>query len=353
MPPLEFGSATFTADPALQSRLWSYAPSAPGYPCDAPWAFSSTDQTVQIEFGLHGEYEVCLQAWDSVLQTWVFDRQWVTVANVAPVFTNAWVNPEPSMVGDPISQAWAQVDADPDSSCAVDYGDGAGPQPGMFTEATCMGPDHTYTSAGLYDVIFSLTEPDGLTGSTTVQHQVSAYLISGTVFYDGNGNGVLDGNDYIGGGWGVYLDQGCDGTADSDMANTTYPGGTYSFANLTAGLRYCVQYGGKNGYRQSTDPLATASLTADVTGFEVGIESVHLDYDHNVNLNGPVGAAYTRTLAVTGGDGPYDFSGTVWEIQPSGLDFTTDPVAGTLTIFGTPAAEGEGLISLAGCRRDK
>ena len=175
----------------------------------------------------------------------------------------------------------------------------------------------------------------------------STYSINGAAFYDENSNGILDGDEYYATGIGVYLDQGCDGTPDSPLTYTGYPP-AFSFTNLTAGQSYCILFGEKDtGYRQTTNPLVTTDLTADVDGFEVGIAYVYLDYDHSVNLNGTVGEEYTRTVAVTGGDGPYDFTGTMWQTQPSGLNLMTDSAAGTLTIYGVPDAVGQGQIYLA------
>ena len=81
--------------------------------------------------------------------------------------------------------------SDPDEidthTCTVDFGDGSGPVAGTISGMTCLAPDHTYTSAGVYEVTFTVADNDG--GS------VSESSTSFIVIYDPSGGFVT------GGGW--------------------------------------------------------------------------------------------------------------------------------------------------------
>jgi len=186
----------------------------------------------------------------------------------------------------------------------------------------------------------------GITTAAYAQEDVT-YSISGQLFYDDNQNGILDGDDYYTYfGETIQLDQGCDGTVD-DSFLLTYSVQTYTFDNLPEGQSYCIRYYNP-GYRTTTPNPVTTSLSEDMTGVNIGFAYVYLDYDRDVDLNGPVGVEYTRTVAVTGGDGPYDFTGTQWSSwnQPPGLNLRTNSAAGTLTISGMPTVVAEGQIHL-------
>lgn len=66
----------------------------------------------------------------------------------------------------PFSDAGGATDAP--FTCAVDYGDGSGSQPGVVSSSggsgTCSGPTHTYATKGSYTVTVSVTNAEANTG---------------------------------------------------------------------------------------------------------------------------------------------------------------------------------------------
>jgi uncharacterized repeat protein (TIGR01451 family) len=166
----------------------------------------------------------------------------------------------------------------------------------------------------------------------------TTYSISGQVFYDDNGNGILDGAEqftYFGDT--VHLDQGCDGTVDAEFTMTYYVQ-TYTFANLPAGQSYCLRYY-YPGYRTTTPDPVTTSLASDMTGVNIGFEYVWLNLSVSPPIQAPVNAYFERTIAVTGGDAPYSFTNPVTVPAP-GLTaaYNSD---GSIFISGTPTQPGE------------
>jgi len=88
---------------------------------------------------------------------------------------------EPSFVGqEVVGVAYVQY-ADEAATCTFDYGDGTGAQAGVmgyYNESTrvCVGPWpwHTYTEAGDYTLVVTVTNSNGKTGSNSAVHQVIA-----------------------------------------------------------------------------------------------------------------------------------------------------------------------------------
>jgi hypothetical protein len=74
-------------------------------------------------------------------------------------------------------------------TCAVDYGDGQGPQAGTVSASTCAGPEHSYAAAGVFQVTVSVTDKDGGTGSGTAADYVVVYnpdggFVTGAGWFD-------------------------------------------------------------------------------------------------------------------------------------------------------------------------
>jgi hypothetical protein len=118
-------------------------------------------------------------------------------------------------------------------TCTVDYGDGAGAQPGTVSGDTCSG-SHSYDEAGVYAVAMTVTDKDGGSGSSEPQY---------VVVYDPDGGFVT------GGGWidspsGAYAsDPSLTGRATFGFVSkykkgASRPGGNTEFQFRAAGLHF-------------------------------------------------------------------------------------------------------------------
>ncbi len=99
----------------------------------------------------------------------------VAVTNVAPAVATPVVLPEPSRRGMPAIATAAFSDPSPSDApftCAVDYGDGSGPRPGIVLASVCAGPPHVYVRTGTFVVTVLVTDADGGTGTGTTSHAV-------------------------------------------------------------------------------------------------------------------------------------------------------------------------------------
>ncbi len=99
----------------------------------------------------------------------------IAILNAPPVVATPSTSPAPSTPGQAVVAAATFADpgpADGPFACSVDYGAGAGPQPGTVGGGSCTGPAHTYASIGTYVVTVAVTDKDGGTGSNTVAHHV-------------------------------------------------------------------------------------------------------------------------------------------------------------------------------------
>jgi PKD repeat protein len=174
--PDEGAFVDFTAASGFANYAWA-VPQA-GESCEDQYSSHDSSPAANLHFGVSGSYQVCVEITDAT--DWSFyDSQLVTVANVAPVpyAEAAAIFPEPSEAGSPIQTAGAPFfDVDHLASCTVDYGDGSGAQAGTIPaeENACEGPAHTYTTAGTYPVTFTAYDPDGASGSATIDHVVTA-----------------------------------------------------------------------------------------------------------------------------------------------------------------------------------
>lgn len=174
--PDEGGSATFTAVSGFTNYAWKITD--PGLDCgNASWTPpAAIGQTADLSFGGSSQYQVCLRM-ENPFSAFVYEGQLVTITNLAPVSLGAGITPEPSVAGQPITDAWASFsDVDHLAACTVNYGDGTPLETGIIPsdENSCDGPAHTYASAGTYTVTFTVTDPQGATGTATVDHVVTA-----------------------------------------------------------------------------------------------------------------------------------------------------------------------------------
>jgi uncharacterized repeat protein (TIGR01451 family) len=148
----------------------------------------------QYTYSQPGPYEVCLTVWDSLsCQSFTCDTIWVgsggsCYAYITYLVTGMSVNFNQSLFGNYSSLLW-------------NFGDGA--------TSTTLSPFHTYSNPGVYTVCLTLF--DNL-GNICSQHCVVVSIqapptdtICGNIWFDTNGNGVMDpGENPVTGGM-VYL----------------------------------------------------------------------------------------------------------------------------------------------------
>jgi uncharacterized repeat protein (TIGR01451 family) len=174
--PDEGGSATFTAVSGFRNYAWKITD--PGLDCgNASWTPpTAIGQTAELFFGGSSQYQVCLQM-ENPFSAFVYEGQLVSITNLGPVPLGASIWPEPSVAGQSITAASAAFsDRDHLAACTVNYGDGTPLETGIIPsdENSCDGSAHTYASAGTFTVTFTVTDPQGATGTATVDHVVTA-----------------------------------------------------------------------------------------------------------------------------------------------------------------------------------
>jgi hypothetical protein len=98
------------------------------------------------------------------------------------------VVPEPSRRFLPAIAFSTFTDPGPDDrpfSCTVDYGDGGGAHAGLVVANVCVGVPHVYLQTGAFPVTVSVTDKDGMTGSSSTTHTVLRLLGGGAQTIDG------------------------------------------------------------------------------------------------------------------------------------------------------------------------
>jgi hypothetical protein len=161
--------------------------------------------------------------------------------------------------GDGVADALVQTDATgsyvvpgvPDGTAVVTVTAPSGYAPGLLTPARLGG----FVSAG-----------GAVTGLNFGLGKVAPAVVSGSVFFDINGNGTRDSGEPAVGGVTVYL-VAADGTVES--TTTTDPTGSFRFAGVPNGTQSvtAIAPGG--------DTITTASpLSVSVAGMDVGVLSI-------------------------------------------------------------------------------
>ena len=136
----------------------------------------------------------------------------------------------------------------------MDYGDGAGPQPGAVLGTTCTRPDQTYAEAGVYVVTVAVTDKDGGTGSATAAQFI--------VIYDPAG-GFVTGGDWFGSPAGAYAaDPALTGRASFGFVSKYKKGATVP----TGRTQFQFKAGGLNFHSSNYDWLVIAGARAQFKG---------------------------------------------------------------------------------------
>jgi PKD repeat protein len=224
---------TWTEDPALTVAFTDASTDTDGTVVAWSWDFgdggTSTVQHPTHTYAVGGDYAVSLTVTDNEGATGTTTRA-VPVGPQAPTADFTWAATELTV---------AFTDASTDSDGTVtgwswDFGD-------AFGTSTQQHPFYTYAAAGTYDVILTVTDNDGLTGSTTQTVTVSELPApsGGDVIYVTSSNAgtagglAFDDEDIIAyaagtGTWSIYFD-------GSDVGLTSGDHDVRAFAVLSSG----------------------------------------------------------------------------------------------------------------------
>ena len=154
------GEVTFSTYSTYASYKW-WISDGPGYQCDLLGTTPVETETFTRNMNQSGDWQVCLRVPDtSDPSGYTTDSQTVTVNNLPPTIDDpSWwtISAEPSVVGVPFHVEVPFTDfEDTGFACSIDYGDGIGELDGTITHINniwkCVGPDHTYTTAGQFTV---------------------------------------------------------------------------------------------------------------------------------------------------------------------------------------------------------
>ncbi len=103
----------------------------------------------------------------------VMNHAAVAALNVSPVVGLPLITAASIPAGAVVASATFSDPASDDApfTCAVDYGAGAGSQPGTLSGNTCAGPAYVYPGVGSWLVTLTVTDKDGGVGTNTVEHR--------------------------------------------------------------------------------------------------------------------------------------------------------------------------------------
>ena len=236
-----------------------------------------------------------------------------TVNNVAPT-VSAPATSSPSDEGSAVTATSAFSDPgfnDSPFGCTVDYGAGAGPEPGSVSGSICTGPPHIYGDNGSYTVIVSVTDKDGGVGSASSTHTVNNVAPSVTAPIvtpepSNEGDAVTASAD--------FADPGFD---DSPFTCTVdYGDGAGPVAGTVAGLT-C------SGPPHTYGDNGVFPVTVAVTDKDGGVGSA--SSDHQVDNVAPTVTLDTSgAVAFPGGDAFIGRQGVPQEHQADGNDPGSD-----------------------------
>jgi large repetitive protein len=114
------------------------------------------------------------------------DTATVKVANAAPAVTSATGPRSAVSVGRQtvVTAEFTDPGTSDTHTCAVDWKDGGGPQPGKVTASGCQAA-HTYTKAGIRRPVITVTDDDGAADSRTLPELVVYDRMAGPAFGTG------------------------------------------------------------------------------------------------------------------------------------------------------------------------
>ncbi len=245
--------------------------------------------------------------------------------------------------------------------------------------ATTTAIDGSYSFSNVVPGTYSVevVQQPGYVASSSTTIQVSAQSgtdvenlnfgefisvsLSGEVFSDTDGNGVLNGSETGLAGWTVNLVNSANATV---ATATTGPDGSYSFTGVGPD-EYTIQVVQKSGYVQSTPTvLVGVSSSQSVTNLNVGeFQTVTIsgqvfgDQNGDGSLDGSdqgisgwtvdlVNSANQVVSTTTGSNGSFSFTGvgpgtfTVEDVLPSGYIQTTSPPSFSVTTISNQAVAG-------------
>jgi hypothetical protein len=155
----EGDEVTFSTIVTYDSYKW-WKSDGPGNYCTVTDSPASEEATYTYTFYDTGDWQVCFEGIDSSAVVYT-DAQIVTVNNLPPLIDDPFywtATPEPSVVGEAFHVEVPFTDYEESGySCTVNYGDLTGEETGTITGPvegvwTCVGPNHTYTTADMFSV---------------------------------------------------------------------------------------------------------------------------------------------------------------------------------------------------------
>ena len=172
----------------------------------------------------------------------------------------------------------------------------------------------------------------------------SAYVISGSVYEDLNGNGTRDADDPGAQGARVILALNLNQVPFYYVYADAAEDGSYEFSlpyiELPEGYSVSVYVEQADGIRITQTPALFIPLVENLTGMDIGLHIIVLTATPARFPDGVQGVYYNQTITLTGGDAPYTFTpATSWSV-PAGLSYAFDPQVGTVTLFGIPTETG-------------
>ncbi len=149
----------------------------------------------------------------------------------------------------------------------------------ISTFLTSSGGSYSFTGLfpGTYTV--QIVAQSGFTATTSTSVQLTdsngqaetvnfgefqPISVSGQVFVDNNGDGMIDGSDAGLSGWSVTLKNG-----SQSLETTTGPGGAFTFSGVGPG-NFTVQAVQQTGYIATTSPVVEAPSGSNITGLALG-----------------------------------------------------------------------------------
>src|SRR5262249_39978330 len=129
-----------------------------------------------------------------------------------------------------------------------------------------------FFASGGFDLVTGLGTPKA---GSLVPHLAGDNSITGTVFRDGNGNGIKDTGESALNGWGAFIDFNNNGVRDgNDIRTFSDASGKYTFSDVVGGT-FHINQATPSGWKRTTAALtATVNFGSSATGKNIGNQPI-------------------------------------------------------------------------------